>query len=34
VPVVAGIVHSRNAAPLSAGNVTCKNATYKMAKLK
>ena len=33
-PVVAGIVHQRNNVPLSAGNVSCKGASYKMAKLK
>lgn len=33
-PVVAGIVHSRNALPLSAGTVYCKNVWYKKAKLK
>lgn len=33
-PVVAGIVHSRNSLPLSAGTVSCKNASYKKAKLK
>lgn len=31
-PVVAGIVHSKNAAPASAGNIICKGVTYKQAK--
>lgn len=31
-PVVAGIVHARNAAPLSAGNVVYNGVTYKIAK--
>jgi subtilisin family serine protease len=33
-PVIAGIVHNRNNVPLSAGNVSCKGATYKIGKLK
>jgi subtilisin family serine protease len=31
-PHVAGIVHARNAAPLSAGTVTCKNKAYNIAR--
>lgn len=31
-PVVAGVIHARNGAPLSAGNVTCAGATYPIAK--
>lgn len=31
-PAVAGIVHSRGAAPASGGTVSCKNKTYKIAK--
>ena len=31
-PVVAGIIHARAAAPLSAGNVTCGGSSYKIAK--
>lgn len=31
-PAVAGIIHARGGAPLSAGNITCKNKTYKIAK--
>ncbi|MEY4105959.1 MAG: hypothetical protein RL181_301 [Bacteroidota bacterium] len=31
-PVVAGIIHARGGAPLSAGNITCCNGTYRIAK--
>ena len=31
-PVVAGVIHARNGAPLSAGNVTCAGAVYPIAK--
>ena len=31
-PVVAGIIHARRAAPVSAGTVSCKGRTYKIAK--
>ncbi|MFN0015533.1 MAG: S8 family peptidase [Saprospiraceae bacterium] len=31
-PVVAGICHAKNAAPVSAGNVTCAGTAYKIAK--
>ena len=31
-PAVAGIIHSRNAAPISAGTITCKGKSYKIAR--
>lgn len=31
-PVVAGIIHARGGAPASAGNITCKGRSYKIAK--